>query len=36
MEPGLLIAFRVVQGIGAALLAHAGPSLLVTCWQARC
>ena len=36
VEPGLLIASRVVQGIGAALLAHAGLSLLVTCWQARC
>ena len=36
VEPGLLIASRVVQGIGVALLAHAGLSLLVTCWQARC
>ena len=36
VEPGLLIASRVVQGIGAALLAHAGLSLLVTCWPARC
>ena len=36
VEPGLLIASRVVQGIGAALLAHAGLSLLVTCWQAPC
>ena len=34
--PGLLIASRVVQGIGAALLAPAGLSLLVTCWPARC
>ena len=33
---GLLIASRVVQGIGAALLTPAGLSLLVTCWQARC
>lgn len=31
-EPGLLIASRVVQGIGAAVLAPAGLSLLVTCW----
>jgi EmrB/QacA subfamily drug resistance transporter len=30
VEPGLLIASRVVQGIGAALLAPAGLSLLVT------
>jgi len=29
-EPGLLIASRVVQGIGAAMLAPAGLSLLVT------
>ena len=34
--PGLLIASRVVQGIGAVLLAPAGLSLLVTCWPARC
>ena len=34
--PGLLSASRVVQGIGAALLAPAGLSLLVTCWPARC
>jgi len=34
--PGLLIASRVVRGIGAALLAPAGLSLLVTCWPARC
>ena len=33
---GLLIASRVVRGIGAALLAPAGLSLLVTCWPARC
>jgi EmrB/QacA subfamily drug resistance transporter len=32
VEPGLLIASRVVQGIGAALLAPAGLSLLVTSW----
>ena len=31
-DPGLLIASRVVQGIGAALLAPAGLSLLVTSW----
>jgi EmrB/QacA subfamily drug resistance transporter len=31
-EPGLLIASRVVQGIGAAMLAPAGLSLLVTSW----
>jgi Major Facilitator Superfamily len=30
VEPGLLIASRVIQGIGAALLAPAGLSLLVT------
>ena len=30
--PGLLIASRVVQGVGAALLAPAGLSLLVTSW----
>jgi EmrB/QacA subfamily drug resistance transporter len=30
VEPGLLIASRVVQGVGAALLAPAGLSLLVT------
>jgi len=36
VEPGLLIASRVVQGIGAALLAPEGLSLLVTCWPARC
>ncbi len=30
LEPGLLIASRVVQGIGAAMLAPAGLSLLVT------
>jgi hypothetical protein len=33
VEPGLLIASRVVQGIGAAMLAPAGLSLLVTCWS---
>jgi len=32
VEPGLLIASRVIQGIGAAILAPAGLSLLVTCW----
>jgi MFS family permease len=32
VEPGLLIASRVVQGTGAALLAPASLSLLVTCW----
>jgi EmrB/QacA subfamily drug resistance transporter len=32
VEPGLLIASRVVEGIGAALLAPAGLSLLVTSW----
>ena len=32
VEPGLLIASRVVQGIGAAVLAPAGLSLLVTSW----
>ncbi len=32
VEPGLLITSRVVQGIGAALLAPAGLSLLVTSW----
>jgi EmrB/QacA subfamily drug resistance transporter len=32
VEPGLLIASRVIQGIGAAVLAPAGLSLLVTCW----
>jgi EmrB/QacA subfamily drug resistance transporter len=31
-DPGLLIASRVVQGVGAALLAPAGLSLLVTSW----
>ena len=33
VEPGLLIASRVVQGIGAAMLAPAGLSLLVTSWS---
>jgi EmrB/QacA subfamily drug resistance transporter len=32
VEPALLIASRVVQGIGAAMLAPAGLSLLVTSW----
>jgi EmrB/QacA subfamily drug resistance transporter len=32
VEPGLLIASRVVEGIGAAVLAPAGLSLLVTSW----
>ena len=32
VEPGLLIASRVVPGIGAAMLAPAGLSLLVTSW----
>jgi EmrB/QacA subfamily drug resistance transporter len=32
VEPGLLIASRVVQGIGAAMLAPAGLALLVTSW----
>lgn len=32
VEPALLIASRVVEGIGAALLAPAGLSLLVTSW----
>jgi MFS family permease len=32
VEPGLLIASRAVQGLGAALLAPAGLSLLVTSW----
>ena len=32
VEPALLIASRVVQGIGAAVLAPAGLSLLVTSW----
>jgi EmrB/QacA subfamily drug resistance transporter len=32
VEPGLLIASRVVQGVGAAMLAPAGLSLLVTSW----
>ncbi len=32
IEPGLLIASRAVQGIGASLLAPAGLSLLVTSW----
>ena len=33
VEPVLLIASRVVQGIGAAIVAPAGLSMLVTCWQ---
>ena len=32
VEPGLLIASRAVQGLGAAMLAPAGLSLLVTSW----
>ncbi len=32
VEPGLLIASRVVEGLGAAVLAPAGLSLLVTSW----
>ena len=32
VEPALLIASRVVQGIGAAMLAPAGLALLVTSW----
>jgi EmrB/QacA subfamily drug resistance transporter len=32
VEPGLLIASRAVQGLGASLLAPAGLSLLVTSW----
>ena len=32
VEPGLLIASRVVQGMGAAILAPAGLSVLVTSW----
>jgi MFS family permease len=35
VEPGLLIASRVVQGIGAAMLAPAGLSLLVTSWSGQ-
>ncbi len=35
VEPGLLIASRVVQGIGAAVLAPAGLSLLVTSWPGQ-
>ena len=35
VEPGLLIASRVVQGIGAAMLAPAGLSLLVTSWPGQ-
>jgi EmrB/QacA subfamily drug resistance transporter len=35
VEPGLLIASRVVQGIGAAALAPAGLSLLVTSWPGQ-
>src|SRR6202020_2358797 len=33
VEPALLIASRVIQGIGAAMLAPAGLSLLVTSWS---
>ena len=32
VEPGLLLASRAVQGLGAALLAPAGLSLLITSW----
>jgi EmrB/QacA subfamily drug resistance transporter len=35
VEPGLLIASRVVQGAGAALLAPAGLALLVTSWPGQ-
>jgi EmrB/QacA subfamily drug resistance transporter len=35
VEPGLLIASRVVQGIGAAMLAPAGLSLLITSWPGQ-
>ena len=35
VEPGLLITSRVVQGIGAAMLAPAGLSLLVTSWPGQ-
>ena len=35
VEPGLLITSRVVQGIGAATLAPAGLSLLVTSWPGQ-
>src|ERR1700678_249462 len=35
VEPGLLIASRVVQGIGAAMLAPAGLSLLVTSYPGQ-
>ena len=35
VEPVLLITSRVVQGIGAALLAPAGLSLLVTSWPGK-
>ena len=35
VEPGLLIASRLVQGIGAALLAPAGLALLVTSWPGQ-
>ncbi len=35
VEPGLLIASRVVQGIGAAVLAPAGLALLVTSWPGQ-
>jgi EmrB/QacA subfamily drug resistance transporter len=32
VEPALLISSRLIQGVGASLLAPAGLSLLVTCW----
>jgi EmrB/QacA subfamily drug resistance transporter len=35
VEPVLLIASRVVQGIGAAVVAPASLSLLVTCWPGQ-
>ncbi len=35
VEPALLIASRVVQGIGAAVLAPAGLSILVTSWPGQ-
>jgi MFS family permease len=35
VEPGLLIASRLVQGVGAALLAPAGLALLITSWPGQ-
>jgi EmrB/QacA subfamily drug resistance transporter len=35
VEPGLLIASRLAQGVGAALLAPAGLALLVTSWPGQ-